>query len=243
MKYKRIAILFLSLLAIWQSLIWLGHLPSYILPSPYLVFTAALHNWLIITKASLVTLKETLLGFLFGASLGIFMAIIMISFQRVKNWLLPVIIISQAIPIFAIAPLIVVWFGYGINSKIITITLMLFFPITAAFFDGLRRTNPNWLQLAETMNASTWAQIRYIRIPAALPALASGLRIAAVFAPLGAIVSEWVGASEGLGLLMLTANARVQIDMLFAALFSVVCMALILFFSIDYLSKRLITWR
>jgi putative hydroxymethylpyrimidine transport system permease protein len=156
---------------------------------------------------------------------------------------LPVLVISQAMPVFALAPLLVLWLGYGIGSKVAMATLIIFFPVAAAFSDGLRRTDPGWLDLARTMNAGRWAVLRHVRIPAALPALASGLRVAAAVAPIGAVVGEWVGSSAGLGFLMLHANARMQVDLLFAALITLAALALALFFAVDALLRRALPWQ
>src|SRR5690606_30394795 len=148
-------------------------------------------------------------------------------------WLMPMLVVSQALPVFALAPLLVLWLGYGLTSKVAMAVLIIYFPVTAAFLDGLRRTEPGWLELARTMDASPAAILRHIRIPAALPALASGLRVAAAVAPIGAIVGEWVGSSAGLGYLMLHANARMQVDLMFAALLVLAVMALLLWFAAD----------
>jgi putative hydroxymethylpyrimidine transport system permease protein len=164
-------------------------------------------------------------------------------YRPVKNWFFPILIISQALPTFAIAPLLVIWLGYGMASKIITTMIMLFFPITSAFYDGLRRTELGWLDLAKTMRAKKWRVFLYIRIPAALPALASGLRVAAAIAPIGAVVGEWIGASHGLGYLMLNANARMQIDLMFAALFTIIIFSLALYFIIDALLRAALPWQ
>ena len=119
---------------------------------------------------------------------------------------------------------------------------MLFFPIASAFFDGLRKTNPEWLALANVMNAPAWRIMIYVRMPAALPAFASGVRVAAAAAPLGAIVGEWVGSSRGLGFLMLNANARLQIDLMFAVLLMIILIGLVLYFTVDALLRWLIYW-
>jgi putative hydroxymethylpyrimidine transport system permease protein len=157
-------------------------------------------------------------------------------------WLMPVIVISQAIPTFAIAPLLVIWFGYGEASKVITAMTMIFFPITSSFYDGLRRTPRAWLDLAASMGASSWSILWHIRIPSALPNLASGLRVATAIAPIGAIIGEWVGSSHGLGFLMLNANGRLEIDLMFAALFSITLITLILYYTVDHLLRRFIFW-
>lgn len=239
----RITIITISLLLIWQAVVWLFTLPPYILPTPWSVIKTWVIQAPLIWSQTKPTLVETLLGLLFGALSGILGALLLVSFKPARLWLLPILVISQAIPTFAIAPLFVVWFGYGEASKIITAMIMIFFPVTTAFYDGLRRTNLHWLDLAKTMNASRLSELWHIRIPAALPALASGLRVAAAVAPIGAVVGEWVGSSHGLGFLMLNANGRMEISLMFAALFTLTLFALLLYYSIDLLLKRLIFWQ
>jgi putative hydroxymethylpyrimidine transport system permease protein len=232
-----------SLLFIWQLLIWLLKLPPYILPSPAQTFIALYTNFNLIIQEAFFTISETLIGLLLGTLLGCSLALAMMLFRPLKFWLLPILIISQALPTFAIAPLLVIWFGYGMASKIITIMLMLFFPVASATFDGLRRTDQNWLDLAKVMHASAWRILWCIRVPAALPAFASGFRIATAAAPIGAIIGEWVGASHGLGFLMLNANARMQIDLMFATLLVIVVFGLGLYFFVDCLLKQFIYWQ
>ena len=154
------------------------------------------------------------------------------------------LIASQAIPVFAIAPLLVLWLGYGMGSKIAMSMLILYFPVTANFYDGLRHTQRGWLDLARVMlpEPRRWAVLWHIAIPAALPALASGLRIAAAVAPIGAVLGEWVGSSAGLGYLMLHANSRMQVDLMFAALFVLAALAVGLYFLVDTGLKRLLPW-
>ncbi|MHB1946787.1 MAG: ABC transporter permease [Gammaproteobacteria bacterium] len=236
-------ILFLGLIAIWQLLVILFDLPPFILPSPNLVFKTWITYAPLIAAEAIPTIIETLLGLFLGALLGCLMALLMSFFRPLSLWLMPMLIVSQAIPTFAIAPLLVIWFGYGMASKIITTIIMLFFPVASAFFDGLRRTEPGWLDLAKTMQAKKWRIFWHIRIPAALPSLASGLRVATVFAPIGAVVGEWVGASRGLGYLMLMANARSHVDLMFAALFTLVIFSLLLYFMVNRLLRRLVPWQ
>jgi putative hydroxymethylpyrimidine transport system permease protein len=236
-------IILCGLILAWEIIVQFFQLPPYILPSPTLVFKTGYANKSLILSEAIPTVIETLLGLLLGTILGCITAITMAFFRPLKLWLLPVLLISQAIPTFAIAPLLVIWFGYGLTSKIVTTILMLFFPITSAFFDGLRRTDPGWLDLAKTMNAKKWRIFWLIRIPAALPSLASGLRVATAIAPIGAIVGEWVGASHGLGYLMLNANARMQIDLMFSALFAIIVFSLLLYFTVDKLLRIAIPWQ
>ena len=166
----------------------------------------------------------------------------MIVSPLLKRWMQPVLVISQAVPVFALAPILVLWFGYGMTSKIAMAVLIIFFPVAASFYQGMRRTNPDLLQLARIMGASRLATLRHIVIPSALPAFGSGLRVATAVAPIGAIVGEWVGASSGLGFYMLHANARMQIDLMFAALAILAVASLILYFTIDYILDRVVYW-
>lgn len=231
------------LLLIWQLAVMLFRIPPYILPTPLLVVKSLVHYAGLIAHESLPTVIETVIGFLCSAVFGIFGALLLSYFRPARIWFLPILLISQALPTFAIAPLFVIWFGYGIASKIAITILMLFFPITSAFYDGLIRTCPGYLELAQTMNASKWRILWHIRVPAALPALGSGLRVAATFAPMGAVIGEWVGASQGLGFLILNANARMQIDLMFAALVVLVIVTLLFYFLVDLFFKSMVTWQ
>jgi putative hydroxymethylpyrimidine transport system permease protein len=228
-----------GLLLLWQLFVWLFKLPPYILPSPILVGHTLIKQFNLILSQSIFTVIETLLGLIGAIILGCITAILMAYINSVKHWLKPVLLISQALPTFAIAPLFVIWLGYGIYSKIAITILMLYFPITNNFFDGLVRTDRGWLDLAKIMNASRFRTLLFIRIPAAIPNLITGLRIATAGAPMGAVIGEWVGASKGLGFLILNANARMQIDMMFAALFILILWSLILYFGVDFLLKKL----
>jgi putative hydroxymethylpyrimidine transport system permease protein len=239
----RVTIISISLILLWQGITEFFNLPAYILPAPTAVFKSwYLHRTLILNE-SLPTFFETIFGLLLGTILACSAALTMAFYQPAKAWLFPILLISQALPTFAIAPLLVIWLGYGMASKIVTTIIMLFFPITSAFFDGLRRTDPGWLDLATTMRAKKWRTFWHIRVPSALPALASGLRVAAAIAPIGAIVGEWVGASHGLGFLMLNANARMQIDLMFAVLLSIIIFSLALYFSIDKFLRMSLPWQ
>jgi len=241
MFFRSLFVLLLILLT-WQVLVVAYQLPSYILPTPGEVLHTLYQQLNIILWQALPTLEETLIGFSLGIILGCFASILLILFPPFSFWFLPILIISQAVPTFAIAPLFVIWLGYGLASKIAITVLMIFFPVTSAFYDGLRTVKQEWLDLGTSLNANKWRTMRNIQIPAALPALATGIRLAAVVAPIGAIVGEWVGSSAGLGYLMLNANARMQIDMMFAALVIILLLALVLYFTVDTLLKRFIWW-
>lgn len=242
-KFFRGLMIAVSLLIVWQLIIWMCHLPDYFLPSPVQVFLVLIHQAPVIFTQAETTILETLLGLLYGVLLGGFAAIIVTIFKSLRLWVIPILVLSQAIPTFAIAPLLVLWLGYGVASKVATATIMIFFPIVTSLYDGLQQTPQIWLDIAKTMNASRWKMLRYIQLPAAMPSFASGLRIAAAIAPIGAVVGEWVGSSRGLGYLMLNANARMDIPMMFAALFVLTMFTLILYFFVDRLLKKFIWWK
>jgi putative hydroxymethylpyrimidine transport system permease protein len=233
----------LGLVALWWLFVWATDQPHFILPSPARVVVALIDRWDIILGHAWITLSEILLGLLLGTALGVAIALLLMAFPPARRWLLPVLLASQAVPVFAIAPLLTLWMGFGMASKIAMATIIIFFPVASAFYDGLRRAEPGWLDLAATMGAGRRTTLLRIRLPAALPALASGLRVAAAFAPIGAVVGEWVGASAGLGYLMLHANGRSQTDLMFAALFVLATMALALWFALDAALRALLPWQ
>ena len=243
MTLLRPLIIFLALLVLWQGIVWLTGVPHYILPGPDLVIVALVERWPEILANAVVTVTEILLGLIIGTLLGCLGALALAWFRPARRWLLPVLVSSQAIPVFALAPILVLWLGYGMASKVAMATLIIFFPVTAAFYDGLRRTEPGWLDLAKTMGATPYRTVRHLRVPAALPALASGIRVAAAVAPIGAVVGEWVGSSAGLGYLMLQANARLQIDLMFAALLVLAVFAVTLYVAIDRMLTHAISWQ
>lgn len=231
-----------GLLALWRGLVWVTGVPPYIFPPPEAVAASWARHWGLLLENAAQTAGEILLGLALGAGLGTGSALILSLFGSARRWLMPVLVISQAIPVFALAPLLVLWFGYGTASKVAMATLIIYFPVTSSFFDGLRSTEPGWIDLARTMNASGWSMLRHIRIPAALPSLSSGLRIAAAVAPIGAVVGEWVGSSSGLGYVMLQANARMQVDLVFSALATLAALAVGLYFAMDWLLRRMLPW-
>ena len=243
MKVLRPILVLAGLVAFWQLIVIVTDAQPYLLPGPGLVVLAWIDNVDILFGHAALTAAEMILGLIVGVTLGGASALFMAYFRPARAWLLPVLVISQAIPVFALAPLLVLWLGYGMVSKIAMAALIIFFPVASAFNDGLRRTEPGWLDLARTMNASRWSILRHVRIPAALPSLASGLRVASAVAPIGAVVGEWVGSSAGLGYLMLQANGRMQIDVMFAALVTLAALAIALFFTVDRLSRLLIPWQ
>ncbi|HQT46175.1 MAG TPA: ABC transporter permease [Acidocella sp.] len=242
MKALRPLVTVLVFLGIWWAITALTDIPAFMLPSPPSVVAALWTQRDMLFWNSLTTLSEILLGLLFGTLLGGAAALAIVASPVLQRWLMPILVLSQAIPVFALAPLLVLWLGFGLTSKVAMAVLIIFFPITANFADGLRRAGPGWLDLAATMNATQTAILLHIRLPAALPALASGLRVATAIAPIGAILGEWVGASSGLGYVMINANARIETNLMFAALLTLCTLAITLYILMDKALHRLLRW-
>ena len=243
MKHLRPPLLILSLITLWQLVVLGTGVPPYILPGPLPVARALVAHLPMLAPHLATTVIEILLGLVLGTLLGSAAALTMILSPLLKRWLLPVLVISQAIPVFALAPILVLWLGYGMASKVAMAVLIIFFPVTASLYDGMRRTDHDLLDLARIMGASPTGVLRHIVIPSALPAFAAGMRVAAAVAPIGAVIGEWVGSSEGLGFYMLHANARMQVDLMFAALTLLAAASLTLYFCIDRLLDRLVYWQ
>ncbi len=228
-------------LLLWQGIVWLTGVPSFILPSPLRVAQAALDNCVLIAENALVTATEVIFGLITGTVLGGFTAVQLANSDRLHRLVMPLLIFTQAVPVFALAPILTLWFGYGIASKVVMAVLIIYFPVTSAFYDGLTRVPADILDMAKTMGGTKRQIMRRIKIPHALPSLGTGLKLAAVYAPIGAVIGEWVGASKGLGYLMLLANGRAKTDLMFASLFALVVMTLLLSVAVtkasDFLSK------
>lgn len=237
----RIAGLTFLALLVWQAVVSAFALPRFILPGPVLVIATLWTSRALIAEHALVTSLEVLLGLGLGSALGFLSAIAMAASAFARSVLRPMLVFSQAVPVFALAPILTLWLGYDLWSKVAMALLIIYFPVTSAFFDALMRTPPNWLELARIMNATPARVLWHIRVPAALPGFASGLRLAAVYAPIGAIIGEWVGASKGLGYLMLLANGRAKIDLMFAALIVLAVLTLLLHAAVDAACRCL--WR
>ena len=205
-------------LAIWQGIVTLTGLPKFILPGPAVVVETWWQNRWLIAEHTWITAIEVVIGLACGTLLGVVTALQLANSRAARVLVQPMLVFTQALPVFALAPLLTLWLGYGLLSKVAMAVLIIYFPITSSFFDGLMRTPPGYLDLARTMRASPRTVLWHIQIPAALPSLASGMRLAAVYAPIGAVIGEWVGSSQGLGYLMLLANGRAKTDLMFAAM-------------------------
>lgn len=224
---------------LWQVVVSLTGAPHFILPGPGRVARVFWAQRELIFENALITWAQIVTGLVLGAAFGALTAINLAMSPIARTLMRPFIVFAQAIPVFALAPVLTLWLGYGMASKIVVVVLMIYFPVASSFFDGLMRTPQGALDLAQTMNAKPSQVMFRLRVPHALPALASGLRVAAVAAPLGAVIGEWVGASRGLGHLMLLANGRAQTDLMFAAMLALAAFTVALYFAVDRFGRWL----
>ncbi|MEL6586091.1 MAG: ABC transporter permease [Pseudomonadota bacterium] len=239
MRARDIGFALLLGIALWQAVVTLTGAPRFILPSPWHVAQAAYGSRALILENAGVTALEVVLGLLIGTCLGAATAIQLALSKTTERLMLPILVFTQAVPVFALAPVLTLWFGYGMGSKIVMAVLIIYFPVTSAFHDGLTRVDQGYRDLALSMGAGKLHVMRHIQIPHALPSLGTGLRLAAVYAPIGAVIGEWVGASKGLGYLMLLANGRAKIDLMFASLIVLACLTVALHLAVGRLANGL----
>ena len=223
--------------AIWQLVVTLSGVPRFILPGPWLVLQALGGNAALLWQNALWSAGNLALGLSLGIFLGIETALLLTLSRRARWLLRPMLVVAQAVPVFALAPVITLWLGYGMPSKIVTIALVTYFPIASALFDRLMALPPGLRDLAHLSGANRWRETLLLRLPHAVPGLISGLRLAVVYGPLAVLIGEWVGSSRGLGHLMLMANGRGQTALMFAALIVLAALSLLLWSAVEALAR------
>lgn len=229
-----------SFLLIWEALVRWFKVPIWYLPSPsHLAHTLATSMPYLLPNAG-ITALETVLGFIVGVAVGMALALLMASSRFWGEALGSLALVAQAIPFMALAPLMMIWLGFGLASKIAMAAIVIFFSVTAAFYEGMRRADENLIDLARLYGASERQILREIRMPAAMPQLATGLKLAAAYAPLGAIAGEWVGSQGGLGIMMTYHTARMQTDMVFAAMLLIIAFCLVSYALVSLFTRQLL---
>ncbi len=241
-KSWRPLVLLVALLAAWWTVAAAELVEAYLVPSPGATLDVLTQKTGYLTQHSWVTTYETLLGFLIAVVVGVFAAVVMVYSSTVEKTLYPVLLFAQVVPKIAIAPLFVVWLGFGIAPKILIAVLIAFFPVVISMVTGLKAVDPEMLQLSATMGASPWQTFVKIRFPASLPHLFSGLKVAVTLAVTGAVVGEFVGANEGLGYVILQANGNLDTPMLFAGLLVMSLIGVVLFVLVEIAEKLLLPW-
>jgi ABC-type nitrate/sulfonate/bicarbonate transport system permease component len=240
--YGPALVLTLALLALWELYVRAGQVSVQVLPSPIAIIQALMNNWGIIYDNTLQTLLETVLGLAIAALLGLLLAITLDISSWMRRAVYPLLITSQTIPIIALAPLLLIWIGYDIRPKLIVVTLYCFFPIAVATIDGLASAEPELIKLLHSMRATRWQILRLVRLPGAMPAFFSGLRIAAAYSVIGAIFGEYVGAEKGLGIYMQKAANSFATINVFAAILVTTILSLLLFGLVSLIERIALPW-
>lgn len=232
-----------TIFAIWEFCCVYFNLPPFMLPPPSKIFISIYTNWDLLIKHASYTLVEILASIFIGTIIGVVTALTISSSERLKRWVMPILLASQSIPVFALAPLLILWLGYGMSSKIVIGVLIVFFPITSNFTDALNKVPQELIDAGKTIGLSKTQVFWKIKIPSSLPGLCSGIRVAACFAPIGAVVGEWIGGSTGLGSFMIYSNARLQTDNMFAALIILIFITITLYKVTDMILSKYVWWK
>jgi NitT/TauT family transport system permease protein len=217
-------------------------LPQYLLPTPGQVWDKTVEEWPYLLENTYVTLYETVIGFVLASLLGLGTAILIVYSSTMEKTIYPIVLFAQVIPKIAIAPLLIAWWGTGLGPKITLAVLIAFFPVVVSGVTGLRSTDPELLDLSATMGAGRWKTFRKIRFPNALPHLMAGEKVAVTLAVVGAVVGEFVGADAGLGRVLLQANGNLDGALLFADLFLMSLIGIVLFVLVEIAEALLIPW-
>ncbi len=235
--------LFLTVLVAWEAFCRLGGIPDFILPPPSRILWVALGDAAILLPHAGVTLTEILAGIALALIVAIPLAVGMHAHPALERALAPFLIASQAVPVFALAPLLVVWLGYGLASKVLMAGVIIFFPITVSLLEGFKSCDRDYQVLFDLMGASKTQALRRLYWPWALPYFFAGLKVGVSVATIGAVIGEWVGAQQGLGYVMIQANARLKVDLVFAAILWLSLMGVTLWMLVGAIEKRCLWWK
>ena len=230
------------ILILWQGICTLGLVDSFLLPSPVQVLKAFVEEFSALMQHSAVTLSEAFIGLVLGILFGFVMAVIMDQVDALYKAFYPLIVLTQTVPTVAIAPLLVLWFGYEMAPKIILIVITTFFPITVGLLNGFRSADQDSINLLRAMGAGRWQIFRIVKMPGALSQFFAGLRISASYAVVGAVISEWLGGFSGLGVYMTRVKKAFSFDKMFAVIFLISIISLLLMKGVDLLQKKCMPW-
>jgi NitT/TauT family transport system permease protein len=234
---------FSVLLLLWQFGVRAAGIPEYILPVPSEFIAKFWASRALIAEHTLVTAKEIVLGFLMAAAISIPLGFFIVSVRSIERAVYPLIVFFQLIPKIAIAPLFVVWFGFGLFPKVLLTFLLCFFPTLVASMSGFRALDERVLFLTDSMGAGWWQTFRYVRLPAALTYIYAGLKVSVVFAATGAIVGEFVGANAGLGYLLLRGTSYLDMPLIFAVLVALSVVGIFFSYVVQYSERLLMPWQ
>jgi NitT/TauT family transport system permease protein len=232
----------LGFLLLWELCCWILQIPEFLLPSPSTTIRTVFERWDLFAKHSVTTFYETVIGFLMAVAFGVFIAALIVVIPMLSDIVMPLLLISQLVPKVAIAPILLIWFGYGLFPKIFIAFLIAFFPIVVNTASGLASVERPMLDLARSLEATRWQIFIKFRVPVALPEMFSGMKIAITLAVIGAIIGEFVGGSAGLGYLILIANSELDTPLAFAALLLLSIGGIALYMGVELLERIVIPW-
>jgi len=241
-KGWRPLVVLLLLFALWEFSVTITDTPKWLLPAPTQIFVEGFVGWNNFYPDVLSTIQIAVFGLVLGFLFGLIVALVLHLLPAVRQAFYPLLILSQNIPIIVLAPLLVIWFGFGVLPKLIVIVLVCFFPITVAMLDGFRQTSAELKHYLLMAGASKRQLFWKLELPSALPAMFSGLKIAATYSVMGAVISEWLGAQKGVGVYMTLASSAFRTDRVFVAIFTIMFLSLLLFFIIAFIEKKAVYW-
>ncbi len=232
-----------ALLIAWEALVRTLAIPDWLLPPPSQIVTTFFATLPVLAGHVSATLYVTTVGFALALLVGFGLAFVLDASPTARRALYPLLVASQTVPIVAIAPLLVVGLGFGALPKILVVALVTFFPIVVNTVDGLQSTDRDMLRLLQAMDASHWQTLRLLRIPAALPAIFTGLKVAITYSVIGAVLAEWIGASAGLGVYIARSLRAFRTDQVFVAAFVTSLLTIVLFAITTMLERWLVSWK
>ncbi len=233
----------LVLVIIWEMIIRIVEVPNYILPAPTAIVSFLFANFGLLMSHTKTTIVEALLGLFLAVVFSLFLAMIMNRFKTIKQMIYPLLVVSQTVPIIAVAPLFMIWFGFGMLPKILIVILVCFFPIVVNLTHGLENVDQDLVDLMGVMQANSIQIFTKVQLPAILPSFFSGLKIAATYSVMGAVIAEWVGAKSGLGVYMIRVMRAFMTDALFADILIIVILSIGLFQLISFVEKKVMPWK
>lgn len=235
-------ITFLILLAVWELIVRIKNIPRYILPGPADIFDSLLASYKLIAFHTATTLMEALLGFVFAVITAFLIAFLLNNVKWLNQAIYPIIIVTQTIPVITLAPLFLIWFGWGLLPKIIVVILVCFFPVVINLLKGLNSVDPDLINLFRSMGAGRLATFKMVKLPAALPGFFSGLKISASYSIMAAIIGEWLGAKQGLGYFMTLSQKSFRVDKVLAAVVVISVLSLLIVKLIDLVEWITVPW-
>jgi NitT/TauT family transport system permease protein len=241
-QWARPLVVVVALLVLWDLAIRLFHVPAYQVPPPLEVVATIRAEWPMLLREAWPTTQATLYGFALSALFGIPVAMLIAGSRTVESYVYPLLVFSQSIPKVAVAPLFVVWFGFGMVPKVISAFLLGFFPVVVSAVQGFKSVEPDMLDLARSMEASRLQSFRMISLPHALPAIFAGLKVSVTLAVVGAVVGEFVGANSGIGFVLQRSIGNFELPTMFAALVVLAAIGVILFALVEAAERLLIPW-